>query len=95
MNPLLPIIEELASAVDHPTRARWLLCCPLSVLFKYQDTIRNRLLNAFFRDGLDYLEAELALARQVRKDGLPNIDNPHRGSMLAIATTPAIEATEI
>lgn len=95
MNPLLPIIEELASAQDHPARARWLLACPLSVLFKYQDTIRNRLQNAFFKDGVDYLEAELALARQVRKAGLPNKDNPYRAGMLAIGGFRAFEATEL
>lgn len=85
MNAMLPIIEELADAIDHPTRAQWLLACPLAVLFKYQDTIRNRLQNAFFKDGVDYLEAELAMARQVRRDGLPNRDNPYRAGMLSIA----------
>ena len=95
MNPLLPIIEELADAADHPARARWLLSCPLSVLMKYQDTIRNRLRSAFFQDGVDYLEAELALLRQVRKSGLPNKDNPLRVGMLVIAGFPAFGATEI
>lgn len=95
MNPLLPIIEELADALDHPTRAQWLLACPLSVLFKYQDTIRNRLQAAFFKDGVDYLEGELAMARQVRRAGLPNKDNPYREGMIAIAETPAIAATDL
>lgn len=95
MNPLLPIIEELADAPDHAARARWLLACPLSVLFKYQDTIINRLRNAHFPDGVAYVEAELVLARQVRKAGLPNKDNPHRTGMLATAGFRAFEATEI
>lgn len=91
MNPLLPIIEELADAPDHPARARWLLACPLSVLFKYQDTIRNRLQNAFFRDGIDYLEGEISMARQVRRDGLPNLDNPYRERMLALGQAAAFD----
>ena len=85
MNPLLPIIEELADAQDHPARAAWLLSCPLSVLFKYQETIRNRLRAAFFREGLDYLEAELALARRVRKAGMTADENPMLQAMWDIA----------
>jgi hypothetical protein len=95
MNALLPIIEQLADAPDDPARARWLLACPLSVLMKYQDTIRNRLRCAFFQEGVDYLESELALCRQVRKSGLPNKDNPLRVGMLGIAGFRAFEATEI
>lgn len=95
MNPLLPIIEELADATDDPARARWLLACPLSVLMKYQDTIRNRLRSAFFQDGVAYLEAELALLRQVRKSGLPPGGNPVRPDMLAIADCVAGDPTEI
>lgn len=91
MNALLPIIEELADAPDHPTRARWLLACPLSVLFKYQDTIRNRLQHALFKDGVDYLEGEISMARQVRRDGLPNLDNPYRDRMLAIGRGPVFD----
>lgn len=85
MNPLLPIIEELADAADHPARARWLLACPLSVLMKYQDTIRNRLRNAFFQEGIDYLEAELTLCRMVRKNGLVPGENPLTQAMWTIA----------
>lgn len=95
MNALLPIIEELADAADHPARARWLLACPLSVLMKYQDTIRNRLMNAFFREGVAYLEAELALCRQVRRDGVTAIDNPLRADMLAIAAFVPADPTEL
>lgn len=95
MNPLLPIIEELADAADHTARAKWLLACPLSILMTYQTTIRNRLRHALFSDGVAYLEAELAMARQVRKAGLPNKDNPLRAGMLAIAGFRAFEATEI
>lgn len=85
MNPLLPIIEELADAADHPARARWLLACPLSVLMKYQDTIRNRLRCAFFQEGVDYLEAELACLRQVRVNGLGPKNNPMLDAMWTIA----------
>lgn len=101
MNALLPIIEQLGDALDDQARARWLLACPITVLFKYQDTIINRLRNGFFQHGVIYLEAELALARQVRVGGLPNMDNPYRGKLLDIAgfrasaPAAAMEATEI
>lgn len=85
MNALLPIIEELASARDHGERAYWLLGCPLSILLTYQGTIRNRLQNAFFDEGVAYLDAELALARQVRADGIMARDNPLRHRMMVIA----------
>lgn len=94
MNPLLPIIEELADAPDHAARARWLLACPLSVLFKYQDTIINRLRNAHFPDGVAYVEAELVRCRVVRSDGLMTADNPLRAGMMVTAALPAADATE-
>lgn len=56
MTGLLPIIEELANARSHEDRAAWLLSCPFGILRKYDFTIRNRLLNAGFPAGLDYLE---------------------------------------
>jgi len=95
MNAMLPIIEQLDDALDMPAQARWLLQVPISILVKYQETIINRLRNRFFVDGVAYVEAELALLRQVRKAGLPNKDNPLRASMLAIAGFRAVEATEI
>jgi hypothetical protein len=85
INPMLPIIEDLASAQEDAERARWLLSAPISVLVTYQSTIRNQLQNAFFSEGLAWLDAELAAAQAVRRDGLAVKDNPLRGPMLAIA----------
>jgi len=95
MNPLLPIIEQLAEAIDDAARARWLLACPLAILITYSMTIRNRLHCAGFVAGIDYLECELVLARAVRKSGLVTHDNPLRLQMLAIAGFRAVEATEL
>lgn len=94
MNALLPIIEELASAHDHAERAEWLLTAPLSVLVTYQFTIRNRLQNGFFAEGVAYLDAELVAARATRRDGLAVKDNPLRGPMLAIMQGRVFEGTD-
>lgn len=85
MNALLPIIEELEDAKNDGERAYWLLCCPLAVLFKYHDTIINRLRNRHFVVGVDYVEFELAACRQVRLDGLMELDNPLRLTLMGIA----------
>lgn len=85
MNPLHPLIEDLASAADRAGRAAWLLSCPAGVLMTYADTIRNRLHNAGFPEGVAYLEAELARYRAVRQAGEIVKDNPLRPGMAAIA----------
>ncbi|WP_085032274.1 hypothetical protein [Ensifer aridi] len=74
MTTLLPIIEELADAPDHATRARWLLAAPLAVIIRDQVTIRRLLSAARFHEGLAYLEAEIAALSATRlKDGLAPI----------------------
>jgi hypothetical protein len=71
---LLPIIEELADAVDQPARARWLLAVPLTVIVRDHLAIRRLLVAAGFREGLAYLETELAALSAVRgRDGLAAI----------------------
>lgn len=94
MSALLPIIEELADAPDHAARARWLLSAPLAVLVTYQATIRNRLWNAHFPEGVEYIEAELVVARATRRDGLPVKDNPLRVALLALAEGRAFEGDD-
>lgn len=83
-NALLPIIEELADAPNHAARADWLLSCPLAILMTYQTTIRARLRNAGFLDGVEYLEVELARMRSVRGLGSFMMDNPARQIMVEI-----------
>lgn len=85
MSNLLPAIEELSDCQTHYDRAKWLLECPLSILLTYSTTIRNRLLLAGFNFGLDYLEAEIACARAMRRDGLSVKENPLRSDMRNIA----------
>ncbi|ASY56471.1 hypothetical protein [Sinorhizobium sp. CCBAU 05631] len=71
MTQLLPIIEELADATDHATRARWLLETPLAVLMRDQVTVARLLSAAGFHEGLAYLAAEIAALSAVRgPDGL-------------------------
>lgn len=68
---LLPIVEELLDAADHPERARWLLAVPLDVLTRERVPIRQALVKANFYEGLAYLEAEIAALCAVRgRDGL-------------------------
>ncbi|WP_052675420.1 hypothetical protein [Agrobacterium arsenijevicii] len=66
MIAIIPRIEQLEAARTREERAAWLLSCPLDVLLSCEMTIRNRLLNARFREGLDYLEIELADLRRER-----------------------------
>lgn len=66
MNQLLPDIEDLANCQTHAERCDWLLRAPLSVLLKYEMTIRNRLMHARFAEGIAYLEAMNALSRSPR-----------------------------
>ncbi|MDO5895107.1 hypothetical protein [Agrobacterium sp. Azo12] len=66
MSMLIPHIERLDAAQSREERAAWLLSCPLDTLLSCEMTIRNRLLNARFREGLDYLDAELADLRRER-----------------------------
>jgi hypothetical protein len=66
MSFLIPHMERLDAARNREERAAWLLSCPLDILLSCEMTIRNRLLNARFREGLDYLDAELADLRRER-----------------------------
>ncbi|ANV24788.1 hypothetical protein [Agrobacterium pusense] len=66
MIAIIPRIEQLDAARTHEERAAWLLTCPLDVLLSCEMTIRNRLLNARFREGLEYLEIELTDLRRER-----------------------------
>jgi hypothetical protein len=66
MNILIPHMEKLDAAQSREERAVWLLSCPLDILLSCEMTIRNRLLNARFREGLYYLDAELADLRRER-----------------------------
>ncbi|WP_311273523.1 MULTISPECIES: hypothetical protein [unclassified Rhizobium] len=69
----IPRIEKLEAAQTREERAAWLLTCPLDVLLSCEMTIRNRLLNARFNEGLDYLDAELVdLRRERDADGGKN-----------------------
>ncbi|WP_457661890.1 hypothetical protein [Sinorhizobium medicae] len=71
MTHLLPIIEELADATDHATRARWLLETPLAVLIRDQVTVARLLSAAAFHEGLAYLAAEISALSATRgPDGL-------------------------
>ena len=79
MNELLPIIEELANCKTDAERALWLLQCPRGILFKYEFTIRNRLYNAFFPQGIAYIEAEMSLHQAVRQS-----NGEHRPTTLAM-----------
>jgi hypothetical protein len=63
---LIPHMERLDAARNREERAAWLLSCPLDILLSCEMTIRNRLLNARFREGIDYLDAELADLRRDR-----------------------------
>ena len=83
-NALLPIIEELADAPNHAARAIWLLSCPLAILMTYQTTIRARLRNAGFLEGVDYLDIELATMRSVRHGGIMSVGNPLQVRMIEI-----------
>lgn len=74
MTALLPIIDELASAPDHVSRAHWLLAAPLAVLARDLAQVRPLLEAAGFREGLAYLDFEVAVLSAVRgPDGLPPI----------------------
>lgn len=84
-NPMVEEIEQLWSCQTHAERAEWLLSCPLPKLFTYQDTIINRLRNAGFLAGVDYLEAELHRWRKPRVLGAMLALNGHAADMLAIA----------
>jgi hypothetical protein len=85
----IPRIEKLDAAQTREERAAWLLTCPLDVLLSCEMTIRNRLLNARFKEGLDYLDAELAdLRRERGADGGKNCNmlvGVARGRMERIA----------
>lgn len=48
--------------------AIWLLCAPLATLLRDEMAIRNQLRLAGFREGLDYLDAELRMLRAERRD---------------------------
>jgi hypothetical protein len=63
---LLPIIAELAEARSDAERAAWLIRCPYGILRRYDFTIRNRLDNAGFDFGAEYLDAVRVADCQVR-----------------------------
>lgn len=91
MSNLVPIIEELENARTDAERARWLLQCPHGYLGKYEMTIRNRLRNAGFLAGVDYLETERAAIWMVRDDdgsisaAAAEVITSARARMMAIA----------
>lgn len=68
MTELLPIIEQLDHAPDHAARAKWMLCCPLDILGRYEATIRNRLMHAGFPAGLRYLDDVRVVKSAVRRE---------------------------
>lgn len=68
MNELRDGIAQLAAAVTDRERALALLSCLLSLLMTCEFTIRNRLMHAGFREGLSYLDAELACLRAFRDE---------------------------
>lgn len=77
----IPFLEKLSDAQTREERAEWLLCCPLDVLLSCSMLIRNRLLQTGFREGITYLEAELADLRSVRRaDG-----NKHYSMAVCVA----------
>ncbi len=76
-NLLVDEIQQLSDCRSHGERADWLLTAPLSILARYEMTIRNRLLIAGFREGVDYLEWELARFRARRRDGEMPWTNEH------------------
>lgn len=67
MNDLRPEIARLANAMTDADRASALLECSQSLLMTCEATIRNRLMHAGFREGLSYLDAELAQLRSTRR----------------------------
>lgn len=66
MSNLIPIIEQLQDAKTHKERATWLKQCPFDILGRYDMTIRNRLMNAGFPAGLDYLDTVRVAKSAVR-----------------------------
>lgn len=70
---MLPMIEHLSAAHDHPTRARWLLRVPEQVLARDQVAIRNLLVASGFVEGIAALNAEIAASSAVRDEsgGVP------------------------
>lgn len=72
MNELRDGIAQIAAAATDAERAAALLACPLSLLMTCEFTIRNRLRNGGFLEGIRYLETELAGLRGFRDEtGLP------------------------
>lgn len=63
---LVDEIEQLHNCRTHQECARWLLTCPLSLLMKYEMTIKNRLRTRGFLVGVEYLEHLLASLRARR-----------------------------
>lgn len=71
MSGLLPIVDELADCQTHAERARWLLACPLDLLYSHGLQIRTTVRNAGFPAGAAYIEAEMIGLKAVR-DGRGN-----------------------
>ncbi|MCF1471178.1 hypothetical protein FS763_04455 [Agrobacterium vitis] len=81
---LVDEIQQLDDCRSHQARAEWLLTCPLAKLSMYEMTIRNRLQIAGFREGVVYLEWELARMRAPRALGAMPL-NTYAEVMLTIA----------
>jgi hypothetical protein len=83
---LRPDLDECATDQE---RARWLLTAPIATLVRDENFIRMVLRGVQFRQGLDYLDAELKLHRSPRRGDGEIIDlisiSSARGRMERIA----------
>ncbi len=66
MTGLLPIVEQLADAVDNAERADWLQRVPEGVVNREQVSIRAILQTRQFHAGVPYLDALLSKTNAVR-----------------------------
>ncbi len=66
MSALLPIVEQLADAIDHAERADWLFACPYGVMNREHMSIRVILQKSGLLAGVAYLEAVLSLTNAKR-----------------------------
>lgn len=72
MNRALPASHD--ACVTRKEWAAWLLRAPLATLLRDEMTIRNRLRLSGFREGLVYLDAELAMLRAERREDGQTVD---------------------
>lgn len=94
MNKLLPIIAQLSNARSHADRADWLKRCPLTILAKYDFTIRNRLEVAGFPEACEYLDAA-RVARQAVRDERGLFGTEVRDVLEAAGHRLALQAAEL